>query len=48
MLGTPGNPIVTEEWQILLVLAVGVVVVAVLHRIARRIVARQQARDRDD
>ncbi|MER2604949.1 MAG: hypothetical protein ABTQ29_03885 [Siculibacillus sp.] len=47
MLGTPGNPIVTEEWQFALVLVVGVAIVALIHRIVRRRVARDR-RDRND
>jgi membrane protein implicated in regulation of membrane protease activity len=48
MLGTPGHPLITAEWQIGLVLALGFVVAAILHRIARRMVARDRSRDHDD
>ncbi len=48
MLGTPGNPIVTEEWQFLIVLAVGILAVALIHRYVKRRVARERLRDRDD
>ena len=47
MLGTPGNPIVTEEWQALLLFAVGIAVVALIHSHVRRRAARDRARDRD-
>jgi len=48
MLGTPGNPIVTEEWQGAIVLVVGIVVVALIHRYVKSRVARERSRDRDD
>ena len=48
MPGTPGHPIVTQEWQFLIVLAVGIAAVFVIHRIVRRLVAREKSRDRHD
>ena len=48
MLGQPGSPLITQEWQIALVLVAGVVIVAILNRIIRRKVRRQQAERRDD
>ena len=47
MPGTPGNPIITEEWQIALVSAVIVTVVWILTRIARRVADKYRDRDRD-
>ena len=38
---TPGS-LVTEDWQFLIVLVVGIVVVAILHRIARRQAGRKK------
>jgi len=40
MFGTPGTPIVTEEWQALPLFAL-------IHRHVRRRAARDRARDRD-
>ena len=48
MPGTPGNPIVTQEWQFLIVLAVGILAVALIHRYVKKRVARERPRDRDD
>ena len=48
MPGTPGHPIVTQEWQFLIVLVVGVAAVAIIHQIVRRLVARDKNRDRHD
>ena len=48
MLGTPGHPLITAEWQFAIVFAVGVAAVFVIHRIARRMAARDRSRDRDD
>jgi membrane protein implicated in regulation of membrane protease activity len=48
MLGTPGHPIITAEWQGLLLLAVGIAVVALIHRYVKRRIARDRSRDIDD
>ena len=48
MLGTPGNPIITQEWQLIVVLAIGIGVVALIHQFIRRKVARDKVRDRDE
>ena len=48
MLGSPGNPIVTEEWQFAIVFAVGVGLVVLIHRYIRRKIARDRARESDD
>ncbi|WP_333825234.1 hypothetical protein [Pinisolibacter sp.] len=48
MPGTPGNPIVTQEWQIALVLIAGFAVAYLLHRIARRMAAKERSSRRDD
>ncbi len=48
MPGMPGNPIITEEWQMLLLLAVGIGIVVFIHKFILRRVARDARRDRDD
>ena len=48
MPGTPGNPIVTQEWQAAILFAVGIVVVALIHRYVKKRVARERPRDCDD
>ncbi|MBL8573775.1 MAG: ABC transporter ATP-binding protein [Hyphomicrobiaceae bacterium] len=48
MPGQPGSPLITQEWQIALVLVAGVIVVAILNRIIRRKVRRDNPERRDD
>ncbi len=47
MPGTPGNPIITEEWQAGLVLLVGVAIVFLIHRYVLRKIARDRRRSSD-
>ena len=48
MLGTPGHPLITQEWQIALVILAGLGVAYLLHRIARRIAAKERFRADDE
>ena len=47
MPGTPGNPIITQEWQAAILFAVGIGVVFLIHRYILRKIARDRRRASD-
>ena len=47
MPGTPGNPIITQEWQAAILIAVGIAVVFLIHRYVQRKIARDRRRASD-
>ncbi len=47
MLGTPGHPIITQEWQAAILFVVGIGAVVLIHRLILRKIARDRRRASD-